>query len=122
MVLHPDKMTTADRLNFDHVGFRMELHRALLRGTGYYDVVVPQPKEEDRHLPVIENLRLEDQVADLPWSNFLNIKDEALVRCIVEEALPADRTRFRAYLSYRPLGLGLIASVSFQTKPISNAT
>lgn len=103
----------------------MELHRALLRGTGYYDVVVPEPKEEDRLIPVdlqVQSLRLEDDVADMPWTNFLDIKDEALVESIVEEALPADRNRFRVYLSHRPLGLGLIASVSFATQPLSNAT
>jgi hypothetical protein len=40
----------------------------------------------------------------------LDISNECYADALVEEALPQDRSRFRAYLSSRPLGLGLITS------------
>ncbi|KAM0229344.1 hypothetical protein ACHAP5_011678 [Fusarium lateritium] len=49
-------------------------------------------------------------IRPIPAINFLDIEDQAYIDCIVEEALPEDRTRFRKYLSNRPLGLGMITA------------
>ncbi|KAM0351036.1 hypothetical protein ACHAPU_002817 [Fusarium lateritium] len=46
----------------------------------------------------------------LPVLNFLSINDPEYVDCILQEALPQDRARFREYLSKRPLGLGMITA------------
>jgi hypothetical protein len=62
----------------------------------------------------IENIELEPKstpLRPLPTVNFLDIENQAYVNCILEEALPEDRARFREYLSNRPLGLGMITAV-----------
>ena len=45
----------------------------------------------------------------LPVVNYLNIPDSFLRDAVVAEALEDDRDRLRAYLSNRPLGIGLIS-------------
>ncbi|KAL6861020.1 hypothetical protein J3F83DRAFT_767824 [Trichoderma novae-zelandiae] len=76
---------------------RMMLHRALVRGNGFYDWMVGAPKSEATCRP-------------LPSVNYLEFDDDVRAEAIVNEALPQDRVRFRAYLSSRPLGLGIIAA------------
>ncbi|KAF4996451.1 hypothetical protein FGRMN_4508 [Fusarium graminum] len=111
IIILPDKMDIPQRLKFDQVKFRMEVHRALLRGKGYYDLLVPECKPQAEELDGrVQSLGLEDHSVHLPSADFLNIEDRRLVECIIEEALPEDRRRFRGYLSHRPLALGLIAS------------
>lgn len=48
----------------------------------------------------------------LPSVNFLDGLDADYVDAIIDKALPEDRSRFRTYLSERPLGIGSISSVS----------
>ncbi|KAL2673660.1 hypothetical protein Neosp_012103 [[Neocosmospora] mangrovei] len=80
---------------------RMDLHRALLRGHGFYNwMVKPDPRSTDAP-PTLRAL---------PSINFLDIEDKAYADAIVAEALPQDQARFRGYLSNRPLGLGLITA------------
>ncbi|KAF5678612.1 DNA helicase [Fusarium heterosporum] len=59
----------------------------------------------------VANLRISSKgsfLRPLPVLNFLSINDPEYADCILEEALPQDRARFRQYLSKRPLGLGMI--------------
>lgn len=107
-------MSKEQQLTYDHVVFRMEVHRALLRGNGFYNVLVPQFSEEAVALlgNQMQMLNLHEHIPKLPWSDFIDIEDKEYAQLIVNQALPDDRERFRAYLSYRPLDLGLIASVS----------
>lgn len=51
----------------------------------------------------------------LPSVNFFDVPDAAFVDAVVAEALPGDRERFRAYMSNRPLGLGLIIAVGLSS-------
>ncbi|TPX18980.1 uncharacterized protein E0L32_011373 [Thyridium curvatum] len=92
---------------------RMELHRTLLRGTGFYAWMSQSAPAE---------LGLEDAMASMPingsrlrplpsW-DFLRFRkdDPEYAQAILEEALGADRTRFNAYLTSRPLGIGIITA------------
>jgi hypothetical protein len=119
---------------------RMSLHRDVMRGAGFFDWItaktlrvpvwaaVKSPvkkattKAPDTEAPNvlaqvvegIENIKLKTKgisLRPLPTVNFLDIEDQAYVDCILEEALPEDRARFREYLSNRPLGLGMITAV-----------
>ncbi|KAF4339915.1 DNA helicase [Fusarium beomiforme] len=86
----------AQKAIYHNVMFRMDVHLALLRGTGFYEV--------------LRKWSLERRVGALPCTNFLDIGDELLTQSIVEETLPQDQARFRGYLSNRFLGIGIIAS------------
>lgn len=120
------------------LAFRMSLHRDLLCGRGFYHTLAPHfpkdagplsaeaafPKEntsvaasganEDANLDgQFESSTSEFSWPDsglLPAVNFLDIPDQSLADAVVREALPEDVNRFRAYLSDRPLGLGLIVA------------
>ncbi|KAM0201621.1 hypothetical protein ACHAPI_001667 [Fusarium lateritium] len=76
----------------------------------------PVNEAPDALAPVTEGIgKIEHQtetnfIRPIPTINFLNIEDQAYIDCIVEEALPEDRFRFRKYLSNRPLGLGMITA------------
>ncbi|EXM17002.1 P-loop containing nucleoside triphosphate hydrolase [Fusarium oxysporum f. sp. vasinfectum] len=111
-MLQPHKMSSEGMLALDHVKFRMEVHRALLHGSGFYSALVPQFPEATIEAvgAHIQDLNLHDNMQELPHTNFLNFEDKEYAKCIVEEALPDDRERFKAYLSDRPLDLALIAS------------
>lgn len=92
---------------------RMDLHRALVRGTGFYEWMTKAglkslPGTMEFTSPVDPPVHFRP----LPVVNFLDIDDTAYADSIVEEALPHDRARFRVYLSSRPLGLGIISGVS----------
>ncbi|KAG5793069.1 hypothetical protein H9Q69_007878 [Fusarium xylarioides] len=111
-ILRPEKMSTEQKLALDHVLTRMDIHRALLRGNGFYEVMVPQLPEATVEAigAGLQDLDLLDRMKELPRTNFLDIEDKKYAECIVQEALPHDRERFRAYLSDRSLDLGLISS------------
>lgn len=84
----PEQRAKEARVRAD-VQQRLRLHRELVRGSGFS--TVPGP---------------------LPFVNLLDFDDEDFVTCLLQEALPADRDRFRQYLSKMPLGLGAITAVS----------
>ncbi|KAM5349632.1 hypothetical protein ACJ41O_006137 [Fusarium nematophilum] len=90
---------------------RMDLHRALVRGTGFYDWMMrPAPMEVTDAIKAVTIGDAPPTLRPLPSTNFLDFGDEAYADAIVEEALPQDRPRFRGYLSNRPLGLGMITA------------
>ncbi|TDZ15698.1 hypothetical protein Cob_v011337 [Colletotrichum orbiculare MAFF 240422] len=72
---------------------RKALHVATLLGNGFYEWMVGV--EGQRQLPVV---------------NFTDVSDTKLMDTIIDEALLVDRDRFRAYLSHRHLGLGMITA------------
>lgn len=104
----------------EDVKFRMALHRALLRGNGFYDVLV-QPIDEVHELTEsLATAALGVGLSEkgklllpkrLPVIDLVNLPQEHL-DALMEEALPADRERFVKYLRERPLGLGAIMGVS----------
>ncbi|RSL44165.1 hypothetical protein CEP54_014797 [Fusarium duplospermum] len=105
-------LTDDQQRRLDEVKVRMELHRALLRGNGFYDwMTQPGPQDITQAMAAAS---LDDETAPtlrpLPSVNFLDIEDQAYADAIVAEALPQDRSRFRGYLSNRPLGIGIITA------------
>ncbi|UKZ57243.1 hypothetical protein TrVGV298_011096 [Trichoderma virens] len=102
----------------EDIKFKMALHRALLRGTGFYDVLVRSPDEIDQLAQSLANAEIDMDIADkgslllpkrLPVIDLMDMPQEHL-KALIEEALPADRERFVKYLSERPLGLGCITA------------
>jgi hypothetical protein len=85
-----------------------------MRGTGFYNwMTSPSPKDKLSEAMSATPLEAKASVTfrRLPVVNFLNIDDDKYVDAMIEEALLEDRTRFRQYLSNRPLGLGIVAAV-----------
>ena len=72
---------------------------------------------DESNAPLLESSALLDESStsapaksrSLPVVNYLNIPDSFLRDAVVAEALEDDRDRLRAYLSNRPLGIGLIS-------------
>lgn len=106
----------------EDIQFRMDLQRALLRGTGFWDVLVRSPDEVDQLAEELAKARLnadtdtdtDTDIADhakkllpdrLPVSNSTAPPVEHL-NALMEKVLPADRKRFVKYMSERPLSLG----------------
>ncbi|KAM3460581.1 hypothetical protein NHJ6243_005752 [Beauveria neobassiana] len=75
---------------------QMHLHRVFVRGAGFWEW---QMKGSGVNVP-----------RSLPVVNFLDLGNPALVKAIVEEALPEDRARWTNYLQRRLLGFGIIAA------------
>ncbi|KAM5344517.1 hypothetical protein ACJ41O_013053 [Fusarium nematophilum] len=96
-------LTEGQQRLLQEVEDRMDLHRAILRGEGFWNWM-------NKGAAGTANDDAPPMLRPLPTINFLDIEDEAYADAIVEEALPQDRARFRRYLSDRPLGLGLIAA------------
>ena len=98
---------------------RMELHRAVMRGTGFYDwmtsPVAPGLHQEmaDLSLGTPAPGTARPPLRQLPVVSFLAVDDERFAGAVLEELLPADRVPFRAYLENRPLGIGGVVAVSF---------
>lgn len=91
---------------------RMDLHRALLRGQGFYEwMSKPAPRGIEEAMEAA-SLDATPALRPLPVINFLDGMDKKLADAIVAEALPQDQDRFRRYLEHRPLGLGIITAVS----------
>ncbi|PNP55868.1 hypothetical protein THARTR1_04088 [Trichoderma harzianum] len=78
------------------IRFKMALHRALLRGNGFYNLLVRDEPHgrAPRRLPVV---------------NYLDT-DHGFIAALLLEVLPEDRTRFYNYMTKRPLGLGCISA------------
>ncbi|KAF5567852.1 DNA helicase [Fusarium napiforme] len=89
-----DEMSEEQQQLFDEVKDRMDLHRSVLRGAGFYDWMTKTDGNSKRR--------------PLPTIDLLDIDDETYANAILEMALPKDRARFRSYLSNRPLGIGII--------------
>jgi hypothetical protein len=98
---------------------RMDLHRALMRGTGFYGWMTGSNPGDDLSSAMAaidrKGNKLATQLRRLPTVNLLAIEDGNYAGALLEETQPDDRARFRQYLSNRPLGLGIIAAVSAST-------
>ncbi|KAL6798040.1 hypothetical protein J3E68DRAFT_278407 [Trichoderma sp. SZMC 28012] len=80
----------------EEVKFKMALHRALLRGNGFYDVLVPSSGEVDQLADQLVNSILDIGVTDmgelllhkrLPVIDLIDLPEEHL-NALIEEALP----------------------------------
>ncbi|KAF4966905.1 hypothetical protein FSARC_5469 [Fusarium sarcochroum] len=72
----------------------MDIHRAVVRGAGFYDWM--------------KNAHDAGRWTQLPTLDLLDIGDALYVSSIIREAIPQDRGRYRRYLSNRPLGISII--------------
>lgn len=93
----------------DAVKYKMGLQRHLLLGNGFYQFLRRASVSEGEE-PTEASGRLDLGPKTLPVVNLLDISAEH-ADALMEEALPADRARFRQYLTERPLGLGAITGV-----------
>jgi hypothetical protein len=92
-----DGMNEEQQQLFDKVKDKMDLHRSVLRGAGFYDWMTKTDGNSKRR--------------PLPTIDLFDIDDQTYANAILEMALPKDRARFRSYLSNRPLGIGIITGV-----------
>jgi hypothetical protein len=93
----------------DDLCFRMELHKDILRGTGFYSTMTQVPDIS----PSMGRMSLEGPsipLRALPSFNFLEIGDQVLRSGLLQVPLPDDRARFEQYASNRPLGIALVAA------------
>ena len=93
---------------------RMDLHRAVLRGKGFYDWMT-RPVPALDVADAMASLKLDAApafVRPLPVVNLLDVGDAEYADALIHEALPDDRVPFRQYLTARPLGIGIITAVS----------
>ncbi|KAK4097145.1 hypothetical protein N658DRAFT_561957 [Parathielavia hyrcaniae] len=72
------------------------LHRAVMRYKGFYDWMTGSGPSLRR----------------LPSKNLFAVQHKAYADELLAELLPADRDRFRRYMSDRPLGIGIIAAAA----------
>ncbi|KAI1213533.1 P-loop containing nucleoside triphosphate hydrolase protein [Annulohypoxylon truncatum] len=87
----------------------MDLHRALVRGNGFYDWMTRPGTDIVDSMKAV-SLQSQPTLRALPTENFLDTVDPKFADALIEELLPEDRNRFRQYLSDRPLSLGLITA------------
>ncbi|KAI0883339.1 P-loop containing nucleoside triphosphate hydrolase protein [Annulohypoxylon maeteangense] len=89
---------------------KMDLHRALLRGNGFFQWMTRSPATDVVTAMEAVSLQSRPKFRPLPTVNFLETGDSQFIDSLMMELLPEDRNRFRRYLSCRPLGLGLITA------------
>ncbi|KAI0901692.1 P-loop containing nucleoside triphosphate hydrolase protein [Annulohypoxylon nitens] len=90
---------------------RMDLHRALLRGNGFYDWMT-SPAPSVGLIASIGTMSIRDKssLRPLPTENFLETSNPTFINVLLDELLPEDQQRFKRYLQCRPLGFGLITA------------
>jgi len=91
-------------LHHNHAGAiriedRMELHRSLMCGTGFYEWMTRAGRGTNSK-------------QQIPTVDFLSGPNDRYIDALIDEALPHDRTPFLRYMSDRPLGLGIITAVN----------
>ncbi|KAL9561511.1 hypothetical protein ACKAV7_014358 [Fusarium commune] len=96
-ILAPHMLDADQRQTYNRVMFQMEVHRAVLRGTGFYEVLSRKTKGLS--------------IGALPSMYYRLYDDRYLMQCIIEEAGYHHRNRFREYLMGRELNIGLIIDV-----------
>ncbi|KAM7187111.1 hypothetical protein V8F33_011445 [Rhypophila sp. PSN 637] len=111
-------------VNIKHLRRRMALQRDVMRGTGFYETLKRNDQDlaldlaiDHSELKIEDNktsdVRLELGEESVPFQSVINLlakMDPELADAIVDLALPEDRSRFRAYLERRHLGIGIIAT------------
>ncbi|KAF5979297.1 DNA helicase [Fusarium coicis] len=103
-----DDMNEEQQQLFDKVKDKMDLHRSVLRGAGFYDWMTKTNGNSKRR--------------PLPTIDLFDIDDQTYANAILGMALPKDRARFRSYLSNRPLGIGIITGTPGSGKTALGAT
>lgn len=97
----------------------MRMHRDLVCGNGFARSLIPAGSASLEGM--LAEPALEPGSKAVPWVlptlNLLEGLDKAIVDIIMKFALDDDRQRLSLYMSQRPLGLGIIASVR-TTSPV----
>ncbi|KAF4497036.1 DNA helicase [Fusarium agapanthi] len=90
----PDDFSHEQQQLFDEFKDKMDLHRSVLCGSGFYDWMMKTAGNSKwRPLPMID---------------LVDIDDQTYVNAILGMTLPKYRARFRSYLSSRTMGIGII--------------
>ncbi|KAF4944564.1 hypothetical protein FGADI_12603 [Fusarium gaditjirri] len=87
-------LTTNQLQTYLKVMFHMDVHKAVLRGTGFYEAL----SKKENGL----------SIGALPSMCYRLCGDRLLMQCIIEEARYYQQNRFREYLTGRELHIGLI--------------
>ncbi|RKL38840.1 hypothetical protein BFJ72_g6970 [Fusarium proliferatum] len=103
-----DQLDREQQLLLDKVKDKMDLHRSVLRGAGFYDWMT-KTDSTGKWRP-------------LPTINILDIDDQTYVDAVLETVMLQDRARFTTYLSDRPLGIGIITGPPGAGKTSMGAT
>ncbi|KAK1766326.1 DNA helicase [Phialemonium atrogriseum] len=102
------------RADVEHM---MRLQRDLMRGTGFWPSCRPHREAVIEITTALNAVNIDDggeQVKEvrktrpIPSVSLFDTKNAAYLESLLEEALVDDRARFKAYMSERPLGVGLI--------------
>lgn len=104
--------------------FRYQLHRHLLRGNGFFDILlgtksIADAALEDNLNRQLKTLSIGNAVSStrtvppsVPIVNLLKLSPD-YYDALITEIHADDRVRFTKYMSNRPLGLGIMIAVSF---------
>ncbi|KAH6850200.1 hypothetical protein B0I37DRAFT_428198 [Chaetomium sp. MPI-CAGE-AT-0009] len=99
---------------------RMDLHRAVMRGQGFYDWMTRPTLNDDLVRVLASVSRSEPRkpaARPLPTFDYLGSNDQSYVNALFEEVVPGHRAPFCTYLKNRTLGIGTISG-----GPISGKT
>lgn len=89
------------------------LSRDIVLGNGFFETLTEQATNDlSQELSKLQLCTPRPQPRSLPSVNYLAGVDDRFLDALMQEALPADRERFRKYLSNRPAGVGIITAVS----------
>ncbi|EWZ83301.1 hypothetical protein FOWG_13218 [Fusarium oxysporum f. sp. lycopersici MN25] len=97
-LIAPQMLNTDQRQTYDRVMFQMGVHRAVLRGTGFYEGLSRKTNGLS--------------IGALPSMCYRLYDDRYLMQCIIEEAGYHHGKRFREYLMGRELNIGLIIGIT----------
>ncbi|KAF5690408.1 hypothetical protein FCIRC_861 [Fusarium circinatum] len=93
VILAPDLLDEDQMETMTDVLFKMRTHRAVLRGTGFYEAFRTM---QDRRM------------GWLPGMCYTWHDDHYLIQGILEEAKDIDRNRFREYMRHRAFNIGIV--------------
>ncbi|PNP84036.1 hypothetical protein FNYG_02724 [Fusarium nygamai] len=92
-ILAPHLLDEGQMRTASEVLLKMRVHRAVLRGTGFYEALRSTDARRNGCLPQI---------------GYTLHHDPYLIQCILEEAKDIDRNRFREYLKCRAFNIGIV--------------
>ncbi|KAJ3530916.1 hypothetical protein NM208_g3330 [Fusarium decemcellulare] len=129
---HPDAISTNEFAGDQdlvapeshHTKLMMSLHRDLMRGQGFWRTMIHGVSGAMGQAALDDNEAKRMCLEALPCVNLLKGPNEEWISALMMQVPGPDRTRFRRYMSERPLGLGLITSLAelFSTNALSAAT
>ncbi|KAF4469844.1 DNA helicase [Fusarium albosuccineum] len=120
---HPDAIPTNDFAGDQdlvapeshYTKLMMSLHRDLMRGQGFWRTMIHGVCGAMGQATLDDNEAKRMHLEALPCVNLLKGPNEEWINALMMQVPGPDRTRFRRYMSERPLGLGLITILTHVT-------